>query len=83
MGDASSTRSTADPVDPEPDPAPALLAYTSGTTGTPKGVPLTHANVLASTARRMRAWRWSADDVLVHALPLYHQHGLGGGARQR
>lgn len=66
------------PADPEPDPGPAMLAYTSGTTGAPKGVPLTHANVLASTRGVVRAWRWSADDVLVHALPLSHQHGLGG-----
>jgi malonyl-CoA/methylmalonyl-CoA synthetase len=68
----------AEAVDPEPDPAPAMLAYTSGTTGAPKGVPLTHANVLASTRGVVLAWRWRADDVLVHALPLSHQHGLSG-----
>src|SRR5438067_1563283 len=56
----------------------ALLAYTSGTTGRPKGVPLTHANLLASIRGVMLAWRWQPDDVLVHALPLTHQHGLGG-----
>ena len=56
----------------------ALLAYTSGTTGTPKGVPLTHRQLAASITSAMAAWRWSADDALVHALPLYHQHGLGG-----
>jgi malonyl-CoA/methylmalonyl-CoA synthetase len=67
-----------EPVAPEPDPGPAMLAYTSGTTGAPKGVPLTHANVLASTRGVVKAWRWSADDVLVHALPLSHQHGLSG-----
>jgi malonyl-CoA/methylmalonyl-CoA synthetase len=69
---------------PEAAPAPvasddvALLAYTSGTTGRPKAVPLTHANLLSSIRAIMLAWRWSADDVLVHALPLSHQHGLGG-----
>jgi malonyl-CoA/methylmalonyl-CoA synthetase len=68
----------ADPADPARDPGPAMLAYTSGTTGAPKGVPLTHANVLASTRGVVKAWRWSADDVLVHALPLSHQHGLSG-----
>jgi malonyl-CoA/methylmalonyl-CoA synthetase len=62
---------------PGPD-APALLAYTSGTTGAPKGVPLTHANLLSSIRAAMLAWRWSPSDVLVHALPLSHQHGLGG-----
>jgi len=56
----------------------ALLAYTSGTTGRPKGVPLTHGQMMVSIRAAMAAWRWQADDVLVHALPLYHQHGLGG-----
>jgi len=56
----------------------AMLAYTSGTTGRPKGVPLTHANLLSSMRAAMWAWRWDANDVLVHALPFSHQHGLGG-----
>ncbi|MGH3068401.1 MAG: class I adenylate-forming enzyme family protein [Streptosporangiaceae bacterium] len=56
----------------------ALLAYTSGTTGRPKGVPLTHRQLTASIWGAMAAWRWTASDVLVHALPLFHQHGLGG-----
>ena len=56
----------------------ALLAYTSGTTGRPKGVPLTHRQLTTSIRSAMAAWRWSPDDVLAHALPLYHQHGLGG-----
>jgi acyl-CoA synthetase (AMP-forming)/AMP-acid ligase II len=56
----------------------ALLAYTSGTTGRPKGVPLTHRQVALSIRSVMTAWRWEADDVLAHALPLYHQHGLSG-----
>ena len=56
----------------------ALLAYTSGTTGRPKGVPLTHGQLAVSIRSAMAAWRWRRDDVLVHALPLYHQHGLGG-----
>jgi malonyl-CoA/methylmalonyl-CoA synthetase len=56
----------------------AVVAYTSGTTGHSKGVPLTHANLLSSIRAAMLAWRWSPDDALVHALPLSHQHGLGG-----
>jgi acyl-CoA synthetase (AMP-forming)/AMP-acid ligase II len=56
----------------------ALLAYTSGTTGRPKGAPLTHAETATSIRAVMAAWRWRADDVLVHSLPLFHGHGLGG-----
>lgn len=55
----------------------AVLAYTSGTTGRPKGVPLTHAQLLSSIWAVLFAWNWSPDDVVVHSLPLYHQHGLG------
>lgn len=65
------------PATPGPD-AVAMIAYTSGTTGAPKGVPLTHANLLSSIRAAMLAWAWRTDDVLVHALPLSHQHGLGG-----
>lgn len=56
----------------------ALRAFTSGSTGRPKAVPLTHRNLLASIRGAMEAWRWSAEDVLVHCLPVAHQHGLGG-----
>jgi acyl-CoA synthetase (AMP-forming)/AMP-acid ligase II len=64
-------------VPANPD-AVALLAYTSGTTGLPKAVPLTHRQLLTSIRSAMAAWRWAEDDVLAHALPLFHQHGLGG-----
>jgi malonyl-CoA/methylmalonyl-CoA synthetase len=56
---------------------PALICYTSGTTGAPKGAVLTHGNVLASAAAVTLAWRWSPADRLVLALPLFHMHGLG------
>jgi malonyl-CoA/methylmalonyl-CoA synthetase len=58
---------------------PALLGYTSGTTGTPKGAVLSHGNLLASSESVRLAWRWTADDRLVLALPLFHIHGLGVG----
>jgi malonyl-CoA/methylmalonyl-CoA synthetase len=56
--------------------APALIAYTSGTTGAPKGAVLTHGNLLANSESISLTWRWSADDRLVHALPIFHGHGL-------
>jgi malonyl-CoA/methylmalonyl-CoA synthetase len=55
---------------------PALIGYTSGTTGAPKGAVLSHANLLAGTESVRLAWRWTADDRLVLALPLFHAHGL-------
>jgi acyl-CoA synthetase (AMP-forming)/AMP-acid ligase II len=69
------SRGTGAPVRPG---SVALLAYTSGTTGRPKAVPLTHRQLLLSIRPAMAAWRWHEDDVLAHALPLFHQHGLGG-----
>lgn len=54
----------------------ALLGYTSGTTGAPKGAMLTHGNLLASVEGLRLSWRWTPDDRLVLALPLFHAHGL-------
>lgn len=58
---------------------PALMLYTSGTTGVPKGAPLSHRNLLASAEAVALAWRWTPEDRLVLALPLFHLHGLGVG----
>src|SRR5213594_2473363 len=55
---------------------PALLLYTSGTTGRPKGALLDHGNLLAQGRGVVEAWRWTPDDRLVLALPLFHVHGL-------
>ncbi len=55
---------------------PALICYTSGTTGSPKGAVLAHGNLLASAQAIRLAWRWSDNDRLVLALPLFHVHGL-------
>ena len=63
----------------DPHDGPAMIAYTSGTTGKPKGALLSRANLLAGAAALVEAWGWSADDVLVHALPMFHMHGLGAG----
>lgn len=62
---------------PEPSPdATALVIYTSGTTGPPKGVQLSRRAIAADLDALAQAWQWSADDVLVHGLPLFHVHGL-------
>ena len=53
---------------------PALICYTSGTTGSPKGAVLAHGNLLASAQAIRLAWRWSDNDRLVLALPLFHVH---------
>src|SRR5439155_14986577 len=55
---------------------PALLLYTSGTTGKPKGALLDHGNLPAQGRGVAEAWRWTPDDRLVLALPLFHVHGL-------
>lgn len=57
----------------------AVMMYTSGTTGAPKGAPLTHGNLLASAEALRLAWRLSGEDTLLLALPLFHMHGLGVG----
>lgn len=54
----------------------ALVVYTSGTTGPPKGVVLSHAALAADLDALADAWALGPDDVLVHALPLFHVHGL-------
>jgi malonyl-CoA/methylmalonyl-CoA synthetase len=67
------------PLDRSGPGDPALLCYTSGTTGAPKGAVLAHGNLLASAEALRLAWRWSPRDRLVLALPLFHIHGLGVG----
>ena len=54
----------------------AAILYTSGTTGRSKGAMLTHGNLLTNAQVLHQAWGWSADDVLIHALPIFHVHGL-------
>ncbi|KUI30765.1 acyl-CoA synthetase [Mycobacterium sp. GA-2829] len=62
-------------AEPHPDET-ALIIYTSGTTGPPKGVVISRRAIAADLDALAEAWQWSAEDKLVHGLPLYHVHGL-------
>ena len=71
------------PLSPVPCPLPsvaesrrAMMLYTSGTTGRPKGVVWTHANLRAQLETLTGAWGWRADDRTLLVLPLHHVHGL-------
>ena len=55
---------------------PMFVLFTSGTTGSPKGVVITVGNVAHNLGALAQAWGWSSDDRLVHALPMFHVHGL-------
>ena len=54
----------------------AAILYTSGTTGRSKGAMLTHDNLASNSHSLVGYWRFTQDDVLIHALPIYHTHGL-------
>ena len=54
----------------------AAIVYTSGTTGRSKGAMLSHDNLAMNADALIKAWDWRADDVLLHALPIFHVHGL-------
>jgi fatty acid CoA ligase FadD36 len=62
-----------------PEPASnstAMVIYTSGTTGPPKGAVISRGAVAADLDALAQTWQWTADDTLVHGLPLFHVHGL-------
>lgn len=64
-----------EPIERGPHDLAAFL-YTSGTTGRSKGAMLTHDNLLSNAEALVEAWRFTKDDVLIHALPIFHTHGL-------
>lgn len=75
--------STASPPLQEPVPLrpedPAVIGYTSGTTGRSKGAIMTHGNYCSNSAAVTDAWEWTSDDHLLLVLPLFHTHGLAVG----
>lgn len=62
-------------AEPSPD-STALVMYTSGTTGLPKGVVISRRAIAADIDALAKAWAWTPSDTLVHGLPLFHVHGL-------
>jgi len=68
-------RGTASPDTGTPE-TPALIVYTSGTTGPPKGAVIPRRAIATTLDALADAWQWTGDDVLVHGLPLFHVHGL-------
>lgn len=74
--DLDGDRSGPPPVrDAQPDD-PALIVYTSGTTGAPKGAVMPRRAISSNLDALADAWAWTADDVVAHGLPLFHVHGL-------
>lgn len=74
---------TSEPLPAQVKPLPvvaltrrALILYTSGTTGKPKGVVTTHHNIQAQVTSLIAAWEWTSSDRILHVLPLHHIHGI-------
>ncbi|XP_062505526.1 malonate--CoA ligase ACSF3, mitochondrial-like isoform X2 [Corticium candelabrum] len=59
-----------------PSDQPAQIVYTSGTTGRPKGVVVTHGNLVSQITAQIESWGWTQDDCMLHVLPLHHVHGI-------
>jgi malonyl-CoA/methylmalonyl-CoA synthetase len=72
---AALPREEAEPVERNPDDVAAIL-YTSGTTGKPKVAMLTNANLVSNGEMLVDFWRFTLEDRLIHALPIFHVHGL-------
>jgi malonyl-CoA/methylmalonyl-CoA synthetase len=64
------------PTVPAATQDPAAILYTSGTTGRSKGAVLTHGNLSSNVQVLAKSWHWQDNDVLLHALPIFHAHGL-------
>lgn len=75
-GSPAASSATAPRSDHGESAGPALIMYTSGTTGLPKGVVIPRSAIAAGLDGLADAWGWTPDDTLVHGLPLFHVHGL-------
>jgi len=73
---AEKTQKPGEPDYPAGNDATAIICYTSGTTGQPKGAMITHQNLIDNTRALNQAWHWKETDRLLHVLPLFHVHGL-------
>lgn len=76
VGDAAAALEALAPIDGE---ARAMMLFTSGTTGRPKGAVTRHSSLAAQVESTVEAWRWTESDNLLHILPLNHLHGIAVG----
>src|SRR3954464_14065023 len=76
LTEAAASADTAFTTVPRANDDLAAILYTSGTTGRSKGAMLTHDNLASNSESLVGYWRFTKDDVLIHALPIYHTHGL-------